>query len=347
MPEGRRPYRGAIIGLGGVARTAHLPGFRQDAATRRRIEVVAAVDPDPRAAEGADIPVVSDWTGLREIAGDRPLDFVDVCTPTATHATTTMAALAAGYHVLCEKPVALTGGEARSIAAAARAAGRTVMPCHQYRFNPAWRQMREWILGGAIGTWHLAELSVYRSAADHGAGRSPVPWRGTREGGAGGILLDHGTHLLYTLLDLAGPPAAVQAWTARLRHHAYNVEDTAEIVLLYPDRVAIVFLTWAARDRENRVRFIGDCGTIEWIRGVLRLEAADRTETIDMSAELEKRMYPGWFGELFRSFADALDLGGTADEPLADIARVADVLEASYRAAESGERVPVDSRPRN
>jgi predicted dehydrogenase len=243
---------------------------------------------------------------------------------------------------LCEKPAALNPEEARAIAVAARVAHRTVMPCHQYRFNPAWRQMREWIQGGAIGNWHLAELSVYRSVADHGAGRSAVPWRGTRQEGAGGILLDHGTHLLYTLLDLAGPPTAVRAWTARLRHHAYDVEDTAEIVLEYPDRVATVFLTWAARHRENRVRFIGERGTVEWIGGLLRLDAADRTDTIDMTAELDKRTYPAWFAALFRSFADALDVGGTAEGPLADIERVASVLDAAYRAAETGARVPFD-----
>jgi predicted dehydrogenase len=341
LPDGR-PYRGAIIGLGGVARTAHLPGFRYDAATRRRIEIVAAVDSDPRAAEGADIPVVSDWTELRELAGHRPLDFVDVCTPTGSHAATTVAALAAGYHVLCEKPVALDPAQARTIAAAARAAGRTVMPCHQYRFNPAWRRMREWLQGDAIGPWHLAELSVYRTAADHGAGRSAVPWRGSRQDGAGGILLDHGTHLLYTLLDIAGPPTAVRGWTARLRHHDYDVEDTAEVVLEYPDRVATIFLTWAARHRETRVRFTGERGTIEWIGGLLRLDAAGRTETIDMSAELDKAMYPAWFAELFRSFADALDLGGTVPQPLADIGQVATLLDAAYRAAESGARVPFD-----
>jgi predicted dehydrogenase len=334
-------YRGALIGFGGVARQAHLPGFQHDAATRSRFEIVAAVDPiaaaSPVAAE-VPFPIVADRSALCDMG---PIDFVDICTPTASHARLTLWALERGYHVLCEKPVALTARESEAIATAARVAGRTVMPCHQYRFNPAWRQMRQWLDGGAIGHWHLAELSVYRAAADAGAAAdaASVPWRGTSGDGAGGILLDHGTHLLYTLRDLAGPPLAVRAWTARLRHLAYDVEDTAQIVLEYPDRVAVVFLTWAARARENRVRFIGDRGTIEWIGGELRLDANGQRETRDMSATLDKGSYAEWFAALFQTFADAMHRGATAEEPLSDIAQVAQLLEAAYTAARTGSRV--------
>ena len=335
-PSGGRPYRGAIVGFGSVARAAHLPGFRYDAAIRRRIEIVAAVDTDPGAGDGVDIPVVPDWAALRGAAG--AIDFVDICTPTATHVRVTLEALAEGYHVLCEKPAAITPAEARSVAAAAHAARRTVMPSHQYRFNPAWRQMRAWLDAGAIGHWHLAEVAVYRPAAD-GAGSAGVPWRGTRSGGVGGILLDHGTHMLYTLADLAGVPTVVRAWTARLRHRAYDVEDTAQVVLEYPGRVAVVFLTWAAQHRENRVRFIGEQGTIEWTGGILRLDAGSRTESLDMTAQLDKRMYPAWFAAQFAAFAQALDAGGTAEAPLADIERVAVLIDAAYRAAECGTAV--------
>ncbi len=334
-------YRGALIGLGGVARQAHLPGFLHDAATRSRFEIVAAVDPvagAPAHFNGAPIRVVPDRAALTDIG---PLDFIDICTPTASHLPLTLWALEQGYHVLCEKPVALRTEDATTIATAARRARRTVMPCHQYRFNPAWRQMRTWIESGAIGQWHVAELSVYRTAADGGAAPASagVPWRGMRGESAGGILLDHGTHLLYTLLDIAGPPRAVRAWTGRLRHHAYDVEDTAQVVLEYPVGLATVFLTWAARERETRVRFIGDRGTIEWTGGVLRLDADGRHESQDLTVQLDKQSYPSWFAALFRDFGDALASGGTAEAPLHDIARVAAVLEAAYTAARTGSRV--------
>src|SRR3989449_7265015 len=102
--------------------------------------------------------------------------------------------------------------------------------------------------------------------------RSSVPWRGRRAAGRGGVLLDHGTHLVYELLDVAGPPQAVRAWTGRLRHGAYDVEDTAQLVFEYPDRMATMFLTWAARRRETEIRFSGERGRITGSGGILSLE---------------------------------------------------------------------------
>src|SRR5205807_2602567 len=123
---------------------------------------------------------------------------------------------------------------ARWVAAASRASGRVGMPCHQYRYNPVWLRVKEWLAAGAIGRSHLAEFSVHRLAADPGRTGSggeggSTPWRGTSAAGRGCVLLDHGTHLVYQLLDVAGMPAAVSAWTGRLRHVGYDVEDTAAL----------------------------------------------------------------------------------------------------------------------
>jgi predicted dehydrogenase len=312
------------------------------AAAGAPIQIVAALDTNPTAGEGTGIPVVEDWAMLRERAG--PLDFVDICTPTGSHVSATLQALSQGYHVLCEKPAAITQSDALAVAAAARKARRSVVPCHQYRFNPAWQQIRRWIDDGAIGTWHLAEIAVYRAAADAGAGAtdvSGVPWRGLRRDGAGGILLDHGTHWLYALLDVGGLPRSVHAWAGRLRHRRYDVEDTAQVVLEYPDRIATLFVTWAAHHRENRLRFIGDRGTIEWTAGNLRLDAGDQKISLDMTAQLDKSAYPSWFAALFQSFTRTLDAGGTAEAPLADVARVAVLLDAAYQAAERAAAVAV------
>jgi predicted dehydrogenase len=331
-----RRYRGVLIGAGGVARSAHLPGFVADPRVASRFEIVAAVDPSPTASAPPGIPLLRDRDELATIG---PIDFVDICTPTGTHLALTLWALRAGYHVLCEKPVAVDRAQAAEIRTVAEQAGRIVMPCHQYRFNPAWQRMGDWLRAGLIGRWHLAELAVYRPAADAGVA-GDAPWRIRQSESAGGILLDHGTHLLYSILDLAGPPDAVRGWTGRLRHHGYDVEDTAQVTLEYPERLASLFLTWAATTRENRVRFIGEAGVIDWQGGVLTLERNGGVETHDFSAQLDKRSYAGWFAALFGTFAEALDRGDAAT-PMADLTRVATVLEAAYTSARSGCRVPV------
>lgn len=335
-----RVHHGAIIGLGGIARNAHLPGFAANPAVTRRMRVVATVDGDPGVAPVPGVAHFDSPDALRRAGG---IDFIDICTPTATHLDLTLWALEHGYHVLCEKPVALTRDEAVQIASAARAARRVVMPCHQYRYNPVWRQVRAWLDDGVIGRWHLAEFHVYRLTADRGASTAPTPWRGLAEHSRGGVLLDHGTHLIYQMLDAAGVPSAVRAWTGQLRHADYDVEDSAQIMLEYPGRLGVMFLTWAARHRENRVRFVGDRGTIEWVGGELRLERDGVVTARDYSRELDKASYPGWFAGLFGDFADAMDQVDGAPF-LQDITDVAAVLEAAYESARSGCRVEVARR---
>src|SRR5438132_216213 len=130
-----------------VQRQSHLPALRDAAALRGRVEVVALVDNAANVPPVDSIPLLGRRDQLRDLA---PLDFIDICTPTASHLELTLWGLEQGYHVVCEKPVALTRGEAERIAAAARASGRIVMPCHQYRHNPEWMKVKEWLASGAI-----------------------------------------------------------------------------------------------------------------------------------------------------------------------------------------------------
>jgi predicted dehydrogenase len=296
-----------------------------------RLQIVGILDDAPSVSSSFEgIPVLSRPEQLADLG---PLDFVDICTPTSSHLSLSLWGLSEGYHVLCEKPVAVNRAEAAALAAAALAAGRVVMPCHQYRFNPVWRRLKQWLDDGVIGRWYLAEFRVYRLAADPGgrAGSGAVPWRGRRADGRGGVLLDHGTHLVYELLDVAGVPQSVRAWTGRLRHDGYDVEDTAQLLFSYPDRMATMFLTWAARRRETEIRFIGERGSITWSGGMLTLERDGQTESFDHTGDLDKASYSKWFAGLFRDFATTLDSGDSA-RPMADIAQVAAVLEASYAA---------------
>lgn len=334
MPTERRPYRGALIGAGGVARQSHFPAYVGGAGVPERLQIVVAVEASPDVAGIRGLPRLD---SVERLAALGPLDFIDVCTPTASHVELALWGLEQGWHVLCEKPVATTSSDAARLRQAARRAGKVVVPCHQYRFNPAWRQVRAWLDDGRIGRWHLAEFSTYRLHADAGVRADAVPWRGRRAEGGGGVLLDHGTHLLYLLDDVAGRPSGVRAWIGRLQHRAYDVEDTAQLLLEYPSgQVATVFVTWAATRRENLIRFIGDQGTIAWVGGELSLDARSGAERLDFTAALDKAAYKDWFARLFLDFTRAMDQGEAASH-LGDIAAVADVLERAYAAA--GEQI--------
>jgi predicted dehydrogenase len=337
VPTDRGPFRGALIGAGGVARQSHYPAFAHGAGVPERLRLAAVVEAAPEVPDIPGLLRLWDAAGLDAVG---PLDFIDVCTPTASHVEQVLWGLERGWHVLCEKPVATTGAEAARVATAARRAGRVVMPCHQYRFNPVWRKLREWLDEGRIGRWHLAEFRTYRLHADPGARAGAVPWRGRRAESRGGVFLDHGTHLLYLLDEVAGKPADVHAWTGRLRHGSYDVEDTADVLLEYADgRAATIFVTWAANRRENLIRFIGEEGTIEWVGGELSLSAACGAEQLDFTAELDKAAYRDWFARLFLEFADAMERG-EAERHLNEVAAVADVLERVYATAAAGRRPP-------
>ncbi len=90
-----------------------------------------------------------------------------------------------------------------------------------------------------------------------------------------------------------------------------------------------MFVTWAARRRETEIRFTGERGSITWSGGILTLERDGEIESFDHTGDLDKASYAKWFAGLFHDFAATLDSGDSA-RPMADIAQVAAVLEASY-----------------
>jgi predicted dehydrogenase len=145
----QRRIRVGVLGAGAWSRHAHLPGYRRD----ERCEVVAIADPDQalasQAAADFGIPVVlRDHTQL--VARD-DIDLIDVCTPSATHFDLTMAALEAGKHVLCEKPVAYDYRDTLRAAALARSKKLRTRLGFTFRYSPAMRYMKALIDDGFIG----------------------------------------------------------------------------------------------------------------------------------------------------------------------------------------------------
>jgi len=139
-----------VLGAGAWAEFAHLPGFKRDA----RCELVAIADPvRERAADFAEkfgIPHVYD--SHEALIAREDLDLVDVCTPSATHFELSWAALEAGKHVLCEKPVAYDYADTRRAAELARSKGVKTKLGFTFRYSPAMQYMKELIEQGWVGT---------------------------------------------------------------------------------------------------------------------------------------------------------------------------------------------------
>ena len=96
-------------------------------------------------------------TDVRQILDDRSIDAVHICTPNAQHAPITSAALSAGKHVICEKPLAITVAEAEGLVRLAAQSGRRNCTCHNLRFYPLVQQMRSMVESGKLGEILIAQ----------------------------------------------------------------------------------------------------------------------------------------------------------------------------------------------
>jgi predicted dehydrogenase len=149
LPITGRRVRVGVLGAGRWAERAHLPGWTRDP----RAEVVAVCDVDRGLAEAAgkqfDASVVSD--DYREIVNRDELDVIDVCTPSHTHFELSMAALEAGKHVLCEKPVAFDFRDTLRAAEVAKKRDLKTKLGFTFRYSPAMRYMKALVDEGFCG----------------------------------------------------------------------------------------------------------------------------------------------------------------------------------------------------
>lgn len=149
-------------------------------------------------------------TSLDELLARPDIHVVNICTPNALHAEQVIAALRAGKHVYCDKPLAVTAADAQRIVAALDSAATplvTQLAC-QYRFYPCTMRAKQLIDEG-----HLGSLLSFRGAYLHASlvdAAKPISWR-QLPGAGGGVLLDLGSHLLDLLIYLIGPVNRVLA----------------------------------------------------------------------------------------------------------------------------------------
>ena len=199
MVAGR--IRVGIIGMGAWGSRAHLPAF----AALPDVDVVAAVDPDERAARAAasahSIGRVETDAGRLFSDADR-LDAVVIATPDDTHRDLTLAAYNAGLHVLCEKPIAYSVSEGEEMLAAAEQAGRVGKIGFLFRHSPVVTRMHELVEQGFVGEVQLFEHnSVNAQFVDP---ERPLHWKMQRKHADGGVFVEYGAHAIDLALWFGG-----------------------------------------------------------------------------------------------------------------------------------------------
>lgn len=210
MPTAKQQLRIGLIGTGFMGKT-HVFGF---AAAQRVFDLAYDIVLHTVADRSAELAATAaqtlgfdassgDW---KILVADPDIDVIDITAPNALHKEMALAALAAGKHVYCEKPLATTAADAAEMAQAAQAAGVRTQVGFNYLCNPLFSLARDMIRGGELG-----EIRSYRGihAEDYMAdAESPFTFRHDPAGG--GALADLGSHALATAEFLLGPIERVQ-----------------------------------------------------------------------------------------------------------------------------------------
>lgn len=248
-----------ILGLG-LAVTPHALALR-DLAAERRVRVVGGCAPsaERRAAFAAawGWPVFASVEALLAAPG---LDLVLILTPPRTHLPLGGQALAAGKHILVEKPIEWDAARAAALVDAARRAGRRAGVVFQHRFRPAALRLQAAVAGGELGRLLSASASIrwWRDAAYFA-----TPGRGTKARDGGGVLLTQAIHTIDLLLHLAGPVESVMGVAATSPLRAIDTEDIAAAALRFANgAIGAVDATTVARPGfPERIEIAGSLGS--------------------------------------------------------------------------------------
>ncbi|MCA0296434.1 MAG: Gfo/Idh/MocA family oxidoreductase [Actinobacteria bacterium] len=354
-------FRVGIIGVGFIGTLKHLEGLAGNADL---CDVVAICDLDLSRAEkarelfgSADSYVTTDY---RDVLADDSIDVVYVCTWNVSHCEITCAALEAGKHVMCEKPMAITGEEARKMVETAKRTGKKLTIGYQNRLREDAQFVR-----GAVDAGELGEIYVAKA---HALRRRGVPTWGVftdKEKQGGGPLIDIGTHALDLALWYMGNydvDSVTGSVYTKLRDKpqgnpgggwdpaTFSVEDSAFGYIRLKNGAAIFLeAAWALNvkdPREAAVTLIGTEGGAEIERGedgyqaTLNKVLADRMITSSPTASS-----PGSEGFTALGTAETrqwLEAIRNDTDPIVlpeQACVVTEILEAIYASAASGEPV--------
>ena len=248
-----------IIGTGTIGRF-HAEAIRaMDGGTLHSVH-----HPDPEKSAGLaaafGVPCV---TALTDFLADPALDMVTIATPSGAHLQPALAALAAGKHVLCEKPLEISTARVDALIEAGEQSGKTVAAILNRRFTPAMDAFRQARDAGRFG--RVTSASCYVKWFRDQAYYDSAAWRGTRALDGGGALMNQAIHTIDQLLHLAGPVSSVRASAACLAHQRIEVEDIAVALLEFESGARGVIegstACWSSAGHPARVQICGTEGS--------------------------------------------------------------------------------------
>lgn len=354
-------FRVGIIGVGGIANGKHMPSL----AKLPHVEMVAFCDIiEERAQEGKakyGTPDAEVYTDYRKLLERKDIDVVHICTPNKWHSEMTVAALEAGKHVMCEKPMAINYAEAKAMVDAAKRTGKKLTIGYQSRHRADSMYLKKFIEEGGLGDIYYGKALAIR--------RRAVPTWGVfldEEAQGGGPLIDIGTHALdltlwfmnnykwesvlgSTFKKLSQRENAANAW-GPWDPKKFTVEDSAFGFIKFQNGATVVLeASWALNTLYVKEAVCTLCGTeagADFDDG-LRINGEKFSRLYTFKPDLSTggvAFYEGNRGEKpqeaeARLFYDAI----ANDKPTfvlpEEAATVTQILEAIYTSAATGKAV--------
>ncbi|MDX5474009.1 MAG: Gfo/Idh/MocA family oxidoreductase [Bacillaceae bacterium] len=218
-----------VIGCGSIAKHRHLPEY----ANNEHVEIVAVCDiVEERVNAFAEQYNAEAYTNYEELLANPDIDAVSVCTPNYLHAPVSIAALKAGKHVLCEKPMATSKEEAEEMIQVAKQTNKKLMIAHNQRFVPSHQKARQLVASGELG-----KIYSFRTAFGHGgpegwSADGKDSWFFNKEEAFIGAMGDLGVHKTDLLRFILGEEfVEVGAFIETSAKQNTDVDDTAVCVL--------------------------------------------------------------------------------------------------------------------
>ncbi|MDC3415990.1 Gfo/Idh/MocA family protein [Aquibacillus salsiterrae] len=254
-----------VVGCGSIATHRHLPEYFQN----KEVEIVAVCDVvEERATAAAQKYNATAYTDYQQLVQQTDIDAVSVCTPNYLHAPVSIAALEAGKHVLCEKPMATSREEADNMILAAEKAGKVLMIGHNQRFVASHQRARQLIEQGDLG-----KIYSFRTAFGHGGPEGwsvdgASSWFFKKDEAFIGALGDLGVHKADLIRYILGEEVTeVSAFIESNAKQNSNVDDNAVCLLRTESGIiGTLAASWAYVSAEDNSTIIyGE-------KGIMRLE---------------------------------------------------------------------------
>jgi len=346
-PRAAKPkvVRAAVVGLSmGGHHAASL-------AKNPRAELAMLCDLDQERAKkmAADLGVKKITTDYQDVVADKGIDAVVVATPNYLHHPIVMAALKAGKHVCCEKPLAMTPAEADEMVATANKMGKLLMVAVNNRYRDDIQTLKRMIDAGELGKVYFAKAGWMRR---HGC---PAGWFGIKKQSGGGPLIDLGVHYLDLAWYLMGCPKPVSVfgstyaeigrrgqkggWGVGAKDAPFDVEDLAiGMIKCEGGQTLLVEVSWATyvKGDYSWLEVMGNQGGASFQDGLRIFKDMHGTE-VDLAPRYDTRM-SSHTAEIDH-FVECILTGKECISPGSQGAQMIHMLDAIYRSAETGKLV--------